>query len=172
MRIIDWMKKGKQEAIKFKVSDFNNTVNDEDITVVGDDLVTEDTHTIDEYIDPATRNTEDANNLNIEQSSDNSEVINWLREDPINNWGEELNLSEHDILQKISEEFCVNKEFLNKLGSEIANNLVEELSRPLPFVEINITEHTKQINAFINLITPQLEKELKRFMAEVKHEQK
>lgn len=159
MKIIDWMKKGKQDAVKIKVSDFNNTADREDVTVVGD-----------EYIDPATRNTEDANNMIIEQSSDNSEVINWMREDPINNWGEEL--SEHDILQKISQEFCVNKEFLNKLGSEIANNLVENLSRPRPLVDVNITEHSEQINAFINLITPQLEKELKRFMAEVKHGQK
>lgn len=170
VKIIDWMKKGKQDAVKIKVSDFNNTANSEDVTVVGDDLVTEDTDTIDEYIDPATRNTEDANNMIIEQSSDNSEVINWMREDPINNWGEEL--SEHDILQKISQEFCVNKEFLNKLGSAIASNLVDELSRPRPLVDVNITEHSNQINAFINQITPQLEKELKRFMAEVKHEQK
>ena len=170
VKIIDWMKKGKQNAVKIKVSDFNNTADSEDVTVVSDDLVTEVTHTIDEYTDPAARNIEEAGNLNMVQPSDNGDVINWMHENPINNWDEEL--SEHDILQKISQEFCVNKEFLNKLGSEIASNLVNELSRPRPLVDVNITEHSNQINAFINLITPQLEKELKRFMAEVKHEQK
>lgn len=171
MKIIDWMKKGKQDAVKIKVSDFNNTSDPEDVTIVGDDLVIEGTHTIaDEHLDPTARKTEDDNNLNIEQSSANSDVINWMHENSINNWSEEL--SEHDILQKISQEFCVNNEFLNKLGTEIANNLAEMLSTSSQITEVNTTEYSKQIRDFISLITPQLEKELKLFKVKEQNVQK
>lgn len=164
---------GKQVDGDKKVDEFIYNEDDSTVVVDGDDS---NLHSDDLSGNQPENPVEQQNEIDVISSSSSFRKFVDTNA-PQNHWSNpknnitDLELTEDEILEKIAKEFCVNHDFLNKLGSEIANCLAEKLLNQViePIDAQFESAYTNRAHDFIKHILPQIESEFKRFVTEVQH---
>lgn len=162
MGMLDWMKGGKQEPVKLKVSDFNNTVESEDVVVIEEDTANNETHAVaEQYHELATNKMEYANGSNNTQSTDNNDLINWTQEIDYPEYPSE------QIIDLLATEIFEDKNVYNVLAEKVAQKLTANiLKHKHEVTAISINNYQSRTDKIKVALYPILETEIKIFVNE------